>query len=550
MIEQLRRTHRLLRQSPILLLLLVVTAALAEPAPNIDVARLKAHVEFLASDLLEGRVAGSRGHEIAARYVASQFQQLGARPAGENGTWLQSVPLLEAMPVIPAGSVHLDRGGTISELVNTEDFLPRANYAEPSSTVTARAVFVGHGVSAPELGYDDFAATDLTGRIAVVLSGAPPTFPNDQRAYYSSSSYKFRTLAERGAAGVIFVDTPIDEKRTPWERSVLLSWQPSMRWVDRSGVPFEAFPSLKARFAFSRAGALKLFAASPVSLEQTFAHSEAGKTQSFELPVTVTLASKTTIGRTSSVNVVALIEGSDPKLNSEYVVFTAHLDHLGKGAPVNGDAIYNGAFDNATGTAIMLETARYFAALERKPRRSLLFIAVTAEEKGLLGSDFFARQPTVPREAIVANINMDMPIALTELADFVAFGAEHSSLGEVTARAAREEGFELSPDPTPEEVIFVRSDQYSFVKQGVPALDLDVGSKSRVAGVDAKALVADFRRNRYHMPGDDLSQPINYATLAALGRVNARIGLEVANADARPTWNRGDFFGERFQRVQ
>lgn len=369
--KKIRRRSRRPTNVLISLLLVFATTAAAEPAPSIDVDRLRAHVEFLASDLLEGRVAGSRGHEIAARYVASQLQQLGARPAGDESTWLQRVPLLEAMPVIPAGRARLDRGGTVTELVSTEDFLPRASYAEPNATVTARAVFVGHGVSAPELGYEDFAAIDPKGRIAVVLSGGPPTFPNDQRAYYSSSSYKFRTLAERGAAGVIFVDTPIDEKRTPWERSVLLSWQPSMRWVDRSGVPFEAFPSLKARFAFSRAGALKLFAGSPVSLEQTFANSEAGKPHSFELPVTVTLASKTTIGRASSVNVVGLIEGSDPALKSEYVVFTAHLDHLGKGAPVNGDAIYNGAFDNATGTAIMLETARYFASLDPRPARPL-----------------------------------------------------------------------------------------------------------------------------------------------------------------------------------
>ncbi len=370
MIEPTTRVLR--RAATLLFFFLSATTAIAEPAPSIDVDRLKAHVEFLASDLLEGRVAGSRGHEIAARYVASQFQQLGARPAGENGTWLQAVPLLEAMAVIPAGSVRLDRSGSTMELVNTEDLLPRANYAEPSATVTARALFVGHGVSAPELKYDDFAGIDVSGRIAVVLSGAPPTFPNDQRAYYSSSSYKFRTLAERGAAGVIFVDTPIDEKRTPWERTVLLSWQPSMRWVDRNGVPFEAFPDLRGRFAFSRAGALKLFAGSPVSLETTFANSEAGKPKSFELPVTVTLASKTTSGRTSSVNVVALIEGSDPTLKSEYVVFSAHLDHLGKGAPVNGDAIYNGAFDNSTGTAILLETARYFAALERKPAKAVM----------------------------------------------------------------------------------------------------------------------------------------------------------------------------------
>jgi len=521
-------------------------AGAADIAPQIDPQRLQAHVEFLASDLLEGRAAGSRGYDIAARYVASQLQQLGARPAGDKGTWFQIVPLIEAAAVIPGGSVKLERNGQVTELVNTEDFLPRPYFSAPTVEVTAPVVFVGHGIQAPELGYDDFAGLDIKGKIAVTLSGAPPNFPHSQRAHYSASSNKIRTLAGRGAVGWVIVDTPIDEKRVPWERQVLLSWTPAMRWLDRADQPFEAFPDLKVRFSLSRKGAVKLFAGAPATLEQVFEKSEAGKAQGFDLPVTATMGAKNTIGRTSSMNVVGLIEGSDAQLKNEYVVFTAHLDHIGKGAPVNGDSIYNGAFDNASGTAVMLEMARYFASLPTKPRRSLLFLSVTAEEKGLLGSDYFARQPTVPAGSIVANINMDMPVALTELSDFVAFGAEHSSLGAVAQSAALAEKMTLSPDPMPEEVVFVRSDQYSFVKQGIPALDLDVGSKSRVAGVDAKALVSEWRRTRYHMPGDDLSQQINYPTLAALGRVNARIGLEVANAQTRPTWNRGDFFGEHF----
>ena len=516
------------------------------PAPNIDPVRLQAHVEFLASDLLEGRAAGSRGYDIAARYVASQLQQLGAKPAGDEGTWYQAVPLLEAAPVIPAGKVKLERGGKTVEMVNSEDFLPRAFFAAPASTVSAPLVYVGHAIHAPELGYDDFVGVDLKGKIAVSLSGAPPKFPNTSRAHYSHTSTKMQALVERGAVGWLFIYTPVDEKSVPWDRSLLHSWIPSMRWTDGNGTPFEAFEQVKVRVHLSRAGAQKLFAGAPLTVEQAFANSDAGRAKSFALPGTATVEVKSTIGRTTSTNVVGLIEGSDPKLRNEYVVFTAHLDHVGRGAPVKGDAIYNGAMDNATGIAIMLEMARYFASLERRPRRSLVFLAVTAEEKGLLGADYYARQPTVPRSAIVANINVDMPVALTELADLVAFGAEHSSLGAIAERATRAEGMTLIPDPMPEEVVFVRSDQYAFVKQGIPALYMDVGSKSRTPGVDGQKVTLGFLREHYHMPSDDTTQPINYPSLAALGRVNARIGLEVADADARPHWNKGDFFGERF----
>ena len=526
--------------------LLLLSLSCAAQEPRIDPARIKAHVEFLASDVLEGRKAGTRGYDVAARYVASQLAQLGARPAGDGATWFQTVNLLEATPVISAGKARIVRDGTVADLVSKEDFLPRAYFSAGATEVTAPATFVGHGVYAPELGHNDFAGVDLAGRIAVVLSGAPRTFPPDQRAHYSYFRTKYRALSERGAIGWISISTPIDEKRVPWERAVLQSWRTSMRWVDAAGEPFDAFPTLKAGFSLSRAGATKVFAGAPASLEQVFANSEAGKVQSFNLPLEVTLSTTSELARLSSENVAGVIEGSDPVLKNEYIVFTSHLDHLGQGAAVAGDHIYNGAFDNATGIAVMLEVARYFAESRRKPRRSLLFLAVTAEEPGMLGSEYFAKHPTVPRGAIVANINMDLPLALTAVADVVAFGAEHSSLGDVTARAVRAEGMAISPDPAPEEVFFVRSDQVSFVREGIPAVFLSMGEQSRTPGVDGAALVKEFRRERYHMPSDDISQPIHYESLAALARINARIGLEVGNARQRPTWHDGDFFGELF----
>jgi len=224
---------------------------------------------------------------------------------------------------------------------------------------------------------------------------------------------------------------------------------------------------------------------------------------------------------------------------------TAHLDHLGRGAEVNGDGIYNGALDNASGVAVMLEVARLLKA-GAPPRRSVLFVALTAEERGLLGSDVFARQPTVPREALVADVNMDMPVALGPVADWVAFGAEHSTLGPVAARAARAEGYRLSPDPEPEEIVFVRSDQYMFVRQGVPSIYMSSGNRSRDPAIDLAQRADEFRRTHYHQPSDDTKLPIDYPSLAGLARVNLRIVREVANATARPSWNPGDFFGERF----
>jgi len=240
------------------------------------------------------------------------------------------------------------------------------------------------------------------------------------------------------------------------------------------------------------------------------------------------------------------VRGTDPELASEYVVFSAHLDHTGIGEPVEGstDKINNGAYDNAMGIALMLEAARAIAAVP--PRRSVMFIGLTAEEKGLLGSDYFAHYPTVPSDSIVANVNLDMPLFLFPVAELVGFGAEHSSLQAPMAAAAEAEGFVLAPDPMPEENLFIRSDQYSFVKKGIPASYLDVSNRSSDPDIDGDAVVKDHRKNHYHRPSDDLSRPVDWDSAVRFARANARIGLAVANDDDRPTWNEGDFFGEMF----
>ena len=532
--------------------LLLAAATFTAGAADIPAAQsvradaIRSHVEFLAGDLLEGRAAATRGYDIAAAYVAAQFRQAGLAPAGDNDTFLQAVPLLEATAVLPGSSAKLVRDDETYAFEYGTHYLPSADFLSASSTLTAPLVFAGYGVDAPELGYTDFANVDLKGRIAVILSGAPAKFPNSQRAYYSWSERKWSSLVERGAVGVITVASSVDEKRLPWERVVAMSWAPQMRWLDAEGKPQRAFPELKLRFRFNHEAAARLFENAAASFTEIMATADAGEPQGFGLPGMLTLSATTGLRRTESANVLGVLPGADPELRNEIVVLSAHLDHLGRGSAVNGDSIYNGAHDNAVGIAIMLEIARALHISNTRPRRTVLFAAVTAEEKGMLGSDYFAEHPRNDGRRIVANVNIDMPLPLTPVRDFVAIGAEHSTFGAIARSAVAAQGYRLSPDATPEEVSFIRSDQFSFIRHGVPALVLKSGYQGRDPGVDVGALQKQFRESNYHQPSDDLSLPLDYATAADLARVDLRIVLEAANAASAPRWNAGDFFAEKF----
>lgn len=511
---------------------------------------IRSHVEFLASDLLEGRAAASRGYDIAAAYVAAHFRQSGLQPAGDDETYFQSVPLLEATPVLPGSSAELVIDRETERFEYSTDYLPSADFSSASSTLTAPLVFAGFGVSAPELDHDDLADVDLKGRIAVVFTGAPAKFPHNQRAYYSWTNGKFATLIEHGAVGAVMIESPDDAKRTPWERSVAMSWTPQMRWVDEQGAPHDAFEPLKLRFRFNQAAGARLFAEADRDFQTILAAAEAGEVQGFELPGLMTLTAITGLRRTESANVVAILRGSDPALRDQYVLVTSHLDHLGRGAAVAGDSIYNGAHDNALGIGILLEMARALHASGARPRRSIVFAAVTAEEKGLVGSDYLAAHPPLPIEGMAANINIDMPLTLVPTTDLIARGEEHSTLGPIARNAASAHGYRLSSDPSPEQVSFVRSDQFSFIKRGVPSLVLSSGYKARDKKVDAASVRADFIKRYYHQPSDDTVLPMNYAGAADLARVNLRIVWEVANATTTPSWKPKDFFSTKFSRAR
>jgi Zn-dependent M28 family amino/carboxypeptidase len=511
--------------------------------------RIEADLRFLADDLLEGRAAATRGFDIAALYVAAEYSKLGLEPAGDDGSWFQSVPLIEAQRVPGAAELKLTGTGALEGRSETfefqVDFLPGINFNANTHSVEAPLVFVGQGVVAPEFEHDDFRGIDLRGKVAVVLSGAPERFPNDERAYYSSGIVKSATLVERGAVGVIYLGDPEREAKSPWARGARNWLVPGMRLRGDDGKAVDSFPELTASASLGAHAAARVFAGSAMEADEVFARLKRGELSAFELPWRVRLAGQTRQHSVTSRNVVGRLPGTDPQRAAEHVVLTAHLDHVGIGAPVEGDNIYNGAFDNALGTSILIEAAR-LAVAQPRPQRSQLFIALTAEEKGLLGAEYFARWPTVAKDGIVANVNMDMPVMLTDLRDVMPIGVENSSLAPIVKQVAAELGIELSADPRPEEVVFVRSDQYAFIRQGVPAVYMDGGVVARDPAVNGLDQLDEFLRQRYHQPNDDANQPIHYPSAARLARLNQVVAARVADTADRPRWNEGNFFGTRF----
>lgn len=511
--------------------------------------RIRAHVEFLADDLLRGRQPGTDGYDVAAAYVASQFRQMGLAPAGSGGSYYQQVPLRRAWLSEGSAKLSLEKDGKSWTFRFVDDFYMSPSKVHTASDVTAEMVFAGYGIHAPELDYSDYQDLDVEGKVVVTLGGQPHDFPSEEGAHFASGREKRKAAVAHGAIGIISVHTPRSEKRYAWDRVRSRVGMPSMGWLDKSGNVFAASPQIQAGASMHYKAAAALFEGAERSLEDLLNRDKDGEILSgFMLPGKVRMRQLSSFETISSPNVIAYLPGSDPLLNGEYVVYTAHLDHIGElHGDGHEDAINNGALDNASGIAVMLETARLFAEQET-PRRSLLFLAVTAEEKGLVGSEYFAHNPTVPAHNMVSAINLDMPLLLYDFGDVIAFGAEHSTLGEAVQAAADEAGVGLTPDPFPEQNIFVRSDHYRFVQQGIPAIFLVTGPSSRDGVTDTLPIFEGFLKEHYHRPSDDLNLPINFDAAARFTRINARIGQILANQSERPAWHEGDFFGETYSR--
>ena len=514
-------------------------------------ARIRADVRTLADDAMQGRETGTPGFERAADVVVARFRALGLQPAGDNGSYSQRVPLLRATRIADGACLQVVRRDRTITLRFRDHFLAEPSVDARDSSVRAPAVFVGQGVSAPDLGHDDFAGLDLHGKVAVVLGGAPASFGDDRRAFHASRGEKLRELVAHGAIGAVFVDTAQDEASAPWAAQAANWEHPQLRLRDADGHDIDSFPQLRVIARVSAAAADLLFDGSGHTAAELAVAAQAGHLRGFALPVTLSLAQRTHVEALDSRNLVARLPGSDPALAREAVVFSAHLDHLGVGAPVGGDTIRNGALDNALGVAIVLETAHQLRADKAAPKRSLLFVALTAEEQGLLGAQWFA---THPPQRLVADVNLDMPMLLAPTRDVVPIGATHSSLQQSLQQAAKALHVGVSADPFPEEAVFVRSDQFAFVRAGVPALYLDGGVVPGATSVGKRADATtvprlaqrEFLRHCYHQPCDDIRQPIQYPDAARMAALNARLASQLGNAAQPPRWNPGDFFGARF----
>ncbi|MDV3458772.1 M20/M25/M40 family metallo-hydrolase [Sphingomonas sp. HF-S4] len=508
-----------------------------------DQAALKGHIQFLASDALRGREAGSAEYDIAAQYVASQFYAAGLRPAGDEGSYLQKVPLIGYKPDGHGSMTLTPKRGAPVALVFGEDYLPAASAALTSLTLDAPVVFVGQGVVG--LGRDDYKGVDVKGKIVAFFGGAPSAFPAEERAHFGSAATKAEIARKKGAVGYITLETPKGGRGAYPFATIKAAWdRERTTWGKPDGTGY--IPGAPALGMLSQAGAAKLFAGAKLSWEKVSKTAETDNATFKAMPLAATLgvALKTANRAYTSYNVAGTLPGSDPALAKEVVVLTAHLDHVGVGKPnAKGDTIYNGAMDNAVGIASLIEEAKRFKALGKPPRRSVMFLAVTAEEKGLVGSDYFAQNPTVAKADIVANVNLDMPIITYKFEDVTPFGAAHSTLGETVARAAAQIGVGMAGDPRPDEAFFVRSDHYRFVQQGVPSVFLWPGEKG-----PGKAATDHFLSTHYHQPSDDLVQQpaIDWESGARFVDVNYRIAREIADADAKPMWKKGDFFGTAF----
>jgi Zn-dependent M28 family amino/carboxypeptidase len=518
--------------SKLLVLIGALAALAATPDFTAEGKRWWSHVQALAADDMQGRNTGSEGYRKAAAYVANQFEKAGLKPAGTHG---YSQPMkFNARQIIESQSeVALIRKGKVEPLKLGDDATIgiRANVAAQAE---APLVFVGHGLTVPEAKHNDLAGLDLKGKVAVYLSGGPAAIPGPLKAHYSSAAERWKSLRQAGAIGFISIANP-KSMDVPWERASLARLQPSMSLADPS---MDESAGLQISINMNPARAEKLFQGSGHTFAEILALANANQ----PLPhfaLSESVRAKVALKRWTleSQNVIAIYQGADPHLQSQYVVLSAHLDHLGIGEPIDGDRIYNGAMDDASGIASLIEVATQLK--HRATRRSILFLAVTGEEKGLQGSKYFAAHPTVSAGSIVADINMDMFLPLFPLKYLEVQGAGEFTLGEQARAACDRAGVQLQADKEPDRNLFIRSDQYSFIRRGVPALAFKFGY---IKGSPEEAIFKEWYKKRYHAPSDDLSQPVDKAAAAEFNHILLDIATHVAEADQRPHWNQTSFF--------
>ncbi|MBA2525542.1 MAG: M20/M25/M40 family metallo-hydrolase [Pyrinomonadaceae bacterium] len=490
------------------------------------------HIKYLADDKNMGRETGSEGHRRAAQYVANVFKRAGLKPGGTS-LFYQLIKFRARRIVEQESSLALIRNGKTIPIVLGDEatFNIRVDNAPQ---IEAPVVFVGYGLTVPDMNYDDLAGLDLQNKVVLLLSGAPSNIPGPLRSHYQSERWKF--LKRAGAIGVLSIQNP-KGMDIPWERSKLNRFLPSMVLDDPS---LDETAGQRLGVSMNPATTEKFFEGSGHSFKEILELANNEKPlPKFSISASVRATVKVTSSSLESQNVVGILPGTDPRLKNEYVVLSAHLDHLGVSQQPEGDRIYNGAMDNASGIATLLETARALGRRRKPLRRSVVFLAVTAEEKGLLGSKYFAHYPTVPPTNIVANVNVDMFLPLFPLRSLIVQGLEESDIAVDLRLAGDTLGIKMISDPEPERNSFTRSDQYNFVKRGVPAVSLKIGF---VKNSPEHETVKSWRTKRYHDPSDDLQQPMDFEAAVDFNRIYLRIVESMANRPKRPQWNNDSFF--------
>lgn len=505
---------------------------------------IKAHIAYLADDRLLGRKAGTPGYQLAVDYVTEQLKSLGVQPAGESGTFIQKVQLRRAFLKPGATFAARDAQGTALPLTSGQDYVLYPSPELPATRVTdTPLVFAGFGISAPELGYDDYAGLDVQGKVVMIVRGAPRTFASTVASASQDLAGLLKAASNHGAVGLLLASAHAGALPDLKTGTYSVLGADGKIAVSRT---FAAGSRQQLYGVVSAATLQRLLQTAGLDTTQEFAAIRSGKPASRGLKTTISATTQSTYQDIESYNVVGKLVGSDVKLRDEYVVHSAHLDHLGVAAPVQGDSIYNGAHDNASGVACVLEIAKIYSQLKDKPKRSMLFAFMTGEELGLLGSAAFANSPTVSRAKIVADINMDMPTIIAPLLSVVALGAPHSTLIEPVKRACAYMAITLENDPEPEQNRFIRSDQYSFVIAGIPALHLKYGNRTADGRNNLSQDVQKWRAATYHKPQDDINGRFDFEAGKKYVQLCFLVGYQVAQEPARPQWNKGDFFGQRY----
>jgi Zn-dependent M28 family amino/carboxypeptidase len=505
---------------------------------RITAQEIDAHLRFLASDLLEGRAPATRGGRIAEEYLATQLQAFGVKPGVGDSSYFQRVPI-DVVKADPATIRVVASGKANANLRFTDDVVVWPGSATDASSARGELVFIGYGAVAPEYKWDDFKNTDVRGKVLLVLVNDPPApasepslFGGKAMTYYGRWTYKFEEAERRGAAGMLIVHTT-ERAGYPWH-VVVNSWSTEQRLLPRDAA---ATPPIGVRGWITDSAATALLAQAGLNMAQLRRQAESRDFRPVSTGIIIDASMKNTVQHLSANNVVGLVRGIDPKVRDEYVAYSAHWDHFGIGPKVNGDSIYNGAVDNASGVATVL-TIAHAAAEGVKARRSQLFVFVTAEESGLLGSAWFGQHPTVPANRIIAALNMDVVNVNGRVRDLNVMGDNKSSLGPTLRQLLRAEGIRLSPDAHPEAGHFYRSDHFSFAKVGIPSISIGPGTDyvGRPAGWGQKQ-AEDWTAQNYHQPSDEYRSNWDLTGAAQLGDIVYRLGVALGNARDVPTWN-------------